>query len=152
MTGALAEHTTRLGVVCAAMIASVVVYGTIVYLVPPLTSVPIAQATTLLWLFAIAALLNTVTLTPVYRAMLAGPKRVFTVSPEERPLLAAHLVASVILFARLEAVAVLGLLLFFLTGHRDWFWAFAAVAVVGMLALWPTRRRVAATLGLGTTP
>lgn len=148
MTGTLAKHTTRLGLVCAAMVASVLIYGTIVYLVPPQSSVPIAQATTLLWLFVIAALLNAVTLTPVYRAMLVGPKRVFAVDPDERPLLAAHLVASVVLFARLEAVAVLGLLLFFLTGRRDWFWAFAGVAMVGLLALWPTRRRVTETLEL----
>ena len=150
MTGAVAEHATRLVWVCTAMIASVLIYGTIVYLVPPRLSVPIAQADTLLWVFVTAAALNAVTVTPVYRAMLAGPKRVFAVSHEERPLLAAHFIASVVLFARLEAIALLGLLLFFLTGQRTWFWAFAGVAAVGMLAQWPTRRRVTETLGLGT--
>jgi hypothetical protein len=149
MAPALAQHTTRLGMVAAAMVASVGAYGALVSLLPAPAAVPIAQGSTLLWFFALLAALNLVTLTPVYRAMLAGPLRVFAVGRELRPLLAAHFLATVVAFARLEAVALLGLLLFLLAGHRDWFWGFAGVAIVGMLAVWPSPGRVREHLGLG---
>ena len=54
----------------------------------------------------------------------------------------AHLTA----FARLEAVALLGVVLYVLTGRRDWFAIFTAVAALGMLVLWPRRAKVAALL------
>lgn len=131
------------------MVTSVAVYGAVVYALPAPDPAPIAQGPTLLWAFVVLAVLNIVTLTPVYRAMLAGPLRVFAAGRELGPLLAAHLVATVVAFARLEAVALLGLLLYFLAGHRDWFWGFAGVAVVGMVAVWPTPGRVRDHLGLG---
>jgi len=149
MTAALAKHTTRLALVCAAMFAAVPIYGAVVQLVPPPDPAPIAQGSTLLWLFAVLAAFNLVTLTPGYRAMLAGPLRIFAVGRELRPLLTAHLTATIVVYARLEAVAVLGVLLYFLTGRRDWFWGFAGVALIGMLALWPSAARVKEHLALG---
>ena len=149
MTAALGGHTRRLAAVCAAMLASVPIYGAVAYLVPSPDPAPIAQGGTLLWLSAILAAFNVVTLTPGYRAMLAGPLRVFAERRELAPLLAAHLTATVVVFARLEAVAMLGLLLYFLTGRRDWFWAFAGVAMLGMVALWPFAGRVREDLAIG---
>ncbi|MBP1619616.1 MAG: hypothetical protein H6Q02_383, partial [Acidobacteria bacterium] len=58
-----------------------------------------------------------------------------------------HLSAHIVAFARLEAIAVLGLVLYFLTQRADWFWAFAVVAAAGMAVLWPTRPKVEALLG-----
>jgi len=150
MDGVSETHTNRLRIVCAAIAASTLIYGGLVMFLPVSDSPRIAQAGPLLLVFAVVSLLNLVTLTPVLRAMLAGPLRVYAVSHEPEPLLAAHFTAHIVLFARLEAVAILGLALFFLTGRADWFWAFALVAVAGMLVMWPTRRRIAETLGLGT--
>ncbi|OYV95848.1 MAG: hypothetical protein B7Z68_06525 [Acidobacteria bacterium 21-70-11] len=90
--------------------------------------------------------MNLVTIMPVYRVMLAGPRRVFAVSQQSERLLAAHFVAHLTAFARLEAVALLGLVLFALTGRRDWFAIFTAVAALGMLVLWPRRAKIAALL------
>ena len=90
--------------------------------------------------------MNLVTIMPVYRVMLAGPRRVFAVSQQSERLLAAHLAAHLTAFARLEAIALLGLVLFALTGRRDWFAIFTAVAALGMLVLWPRRAKVAALI------
>ena len=148
MAGTLAHHAARLRWLATAMAGAVVVCCVVVALLPSPGTPAVAQATTLLWGFAVVSALNLLTLTPVGRAMLAGPRRVFAVSGDERPLLAAHLVATVVALARLEAVAILGLLLFLLSGRRDWFWWFAAAALVGMAALWPSRERVRAALGV----
>ena len=148
MAGTLAHHTARLRWLATAAVGAVVACCVVVALLPPPGAPAFAQATTLLWAFAVAGALNLLTLTPVQRAMLAGPRRVFAVSGDERPLLAAHLVATTVALARVEAVAILGLLLFVLSGRRSWFWWFAAAALVGMAALWPSRERVRAALGL----
>jgi hypothetical protein len=147
MAELLEQHLARLRVVCGAMLFSVGVYGVIVALLPLPGAPPFAQGEHFLWIFAALSVVNLVTLMPVYRAMLAGPRRVHAVSRQPGPLLAAHQMAHVVAFARLEAVALFGLVLFFLTHHADWFWAFAAVAVAGMALLWPVRPKVEALLG-----
>jgi F0F1-type ATP synthase membrane subunit c/vacuolar-type H+-ATPase subunit K len=147
MAELLEQHLVRLRVICGAMLSSVAVYGLIVALLPLPAAPPFAQGEHFLWIFAALSVVNLVTLMPVYRAMLAGPRRVHAVSRQPGPLLAAHQMAHVVAFTRLEAVALLGLVLFFLTHHVDWFWAFAAVAVAGMVVLWPTRRKVQALIG-----
>jgi len=136
-------------VICGAAAVTIPACGALVHFVAPPRPAPIAQGSTLLWAFAIAAAFNVVTLAPVHRAMLAGPLRVFAAGRELPRLLVAHTAATVVLFARLEAIALLGVLLHFLAGRRDWFWGFAGVALLGMLALWPTPARVRAHLGLG---
>jgi hypothetical protein len=148
MDEALQRHVSRLTVVCAALVGSVAVYGALTYLVRTPPAIPLAQAEHLLWALVVVALLNLITLTPVHRAMLAGPLRVYAAGREPEPLLQAHFVAHLVLFARLEAIAILGLVLYFVSGRVDWFWSFAAIASAGMVLLWPTAQRVKATLGL----
>ena len=135
MTDPLRQHGTRLMLVCGAFLATTVLYAVVVYLVPTPPPSPLAQANQLLWVLGVATMLNLVTLTPVQRAMLAVPLRVYAVSREQAPLLRAHLVAQILLFARLEAIAVFGLVLYLLTGRADWFCAFTAIAVTGMVLL-----------------
>jgi hypothetical protein len=128
------------------MLVSVAVYWMITALIPLPGAPPFAQGVHFLWIFAALSVVNLVTLMPVYRAMLAGPRRVHAVSRQPGPLLAAHQMAHVVAFARLEAVAVLGLALFFLTHRADWFWPFAGVTVAGMVVLWPVRAKVEALI------
>jgi hypothetical protein len=148
MQEALGRYTRRLQVVCAALLASVGAYAGLVAALPLLAEPAFPQGEPMLWGFAFLAAVNLVTIMPVYRAMLAGPRRVYTVGQQPERLLAAHFTAHTVAFARLEAVAILGLVLFFLTGRQDWFWIFIGVAAVGMVILWPRRSKVAALLEL----
>ncbi len=138
------QHLVRLWTVCGSFIASTAIYGAIVFVMPPPQSVVPAQGEHLPWIFALVAAVNIVTLMPVYRAMMARPRRVFAVGQELAPLLSAHLTSHMVAYARLDAVAVLGLALFFITGRGDWFWIFNGIAAVGMLLLWPLREKVEA--------
>jgi hypothetical protein len=148
MSSAIEQHSTRLAIVCGSLLVSVFVYAAVVYFVPRPVVPQMAQLGSLIWLLAAIVLLNLVTLTPVSRAMLAGPRRVFSVSRDLSPLLGAHLVAQVVVFTRLEATAILGLLVYFITGSREWFWGLAAIALTGMVLLWPSVGRTRAALGL----
>jgi len=140
------RHTQRLRIVCAAMLATLAVYGAVVFALPIPVRPALPQGEALLWGFAFLAAVNLVTIMPVYRVMLAAPRRVYAVGQQPERLLAAHFTAHVVAFARLEAVAVLGLVLFFLSGHRNWFVIFTVVAALGMLVLWPRRAKTAALL------
>ena len=151
MAEALSEHATRLRLVGAAVVASLAVYSVVVLLVPASPSLSGAQGSTLLGVLVLVAALNLVTLKPVYRAMLTGPLRVFAAGRSTGPLLAAHLLATVVAMGRVEAVAVLGLFLDLVTGQRDWFWGFTGVAALGMLGIWPSPQRVRDDLGLDGT-
>jgi len=145
MDNILALHMLRLRIVCGAMVASLLACAAAVLLVaPPAAQWPQAEA--LLWGFAFLTALNFVTVMPVYRAMLAGPRRVYEVGHQPAPLLAAHFSAHVVAYARVEAVAVLGLTLNFVTGRADWFWAFLALSAAGMALLWPRTAKVTALL------
>ena len=146
MSNAAVRHFQRLQLVCSGILASVAVYALIVAVLPWPAQPVLPQGEPLLWGFAFLAAANLVTIMPVYRVMLAGPRRVFAVSQQSERLLAAHFVAHLTAFARLEAVALLGLVLFALTGRRDWFAIFTAVAALGMLVLWPRRAKIAALL------
>jgi hypothetical protein len=147
MAQALSEHTARLRLAGAAMVASLAVYGAVALLVPPSPALSGAQGSTLLGVLVLVTALNLVTLKPVYRAMLTGPLRVYAAGRSSGPLLAAHLVATVVAMARVEAVAVLGLLLYLVTGQRDWFWGFTGVAALGLLWIWPSAQRIRDDLG-----
>jgi hypothetical protein len=142
------RHTRRLQILCGALLASLAAYAAVVLAVPLRTPPVLPQGEALMWGFAFLAALNLVTIMPVYRAMLAGPRRVYTVGQQPERLLAAHLAAHLVAFARLEAVSILGLVLDFLTGRADWFWIFTAVAALGMVVLWPRREKVAALLAV----
>ncbi len=141
------HHLLRLRLVCAAFLASLVAYGALVTFLPAPDPPPLPQSAGLAWGLLALAVLNLVTVMPVYRAMLSGPRRVYTHSRDVAPLLQAHFVAHVVAYARLEAVPILGLLLFFTAARHDWFWIFTTAAAVGMLMLWPTREKVASLLG-----
>lgn len=146
------RHTRRLQIVCAALLASLAIYAGLVVGVPLAVQPAFPQGEPLLWGLAFLAAVNLVTIMPVYRAMLAGPRRVYTVGRQPERLLAAHFSAHLVAFARLEAVAILGLVLYFLTGREDWFWIFTGVAAVGMLLLWPKREKVEALLAVPGEP
>ena len=144
------HHTQRLRVVCGGMLASLAVYGVVLFALPVPVRPAMPQAETLLWGFAFLAAVNLVTIMPVYRAMLAGPRRVYAVGLQPDRLLAAHFVAHLVAFARIEAVAILGLVLFFLSGRADWFTVFTGAATGGMIVLWPRRAKVAALFDVPT--
>lgn len=140
------QHLSRLRVVCAAILGSIPVYVAIGLLVARPEQPPLAQGEHFLWIFATLAVLNLVSIMPVYRAMLVSPRRVYAAGRLVEPLLAAHFTAHVVAFARLEAIAILGVMLFFLDGNQQSLWAFCAVAGAGMLLVWPRRAKVEALL------
>jgi hypothetical protein len=151
MADVVERHVTRLRVISAAILSSVAVYGAVVHLAPRSASPPLSQGEHFLWIFAAISILNLVSIMPVYRAMLAAPRRMFAAGREVETLLAAHFNAHVVALARLEAVAIFGVALFFLTGRTDWFWIFAGVAAIGMAILWPQRVKVDALIGEAAT-
>lgn len=142
MHEAVQLHLVRLRAVCGALLLSVALYGLVVFLVKAPTPPPLAQGEHLVWVFLALVLVNLVTLMPVYRAMLAGPLRVYRHSHDVQPLLNAHFGAHIVAFGRLEAISILGLALYFVAGRVDWFWIFSGAAAVGMLLLWPAREKV----------
>ncbi len=146
------RHTKRLQFACGGMLAGLVGYAVIVYALPIPVRPALPQGEALLWGFAFLAAVNLVTIMPVYRVMLAGPRRVYAVAQQPERLLAAHFSAHLVAFARLEAVAVLGLVLYFLTGHRNWFLIFTVIAALGMLVRWPRRAKSAALIEIPAAP
>ena len=148
MQEAVERHVRLLQILCMAMLASLAVHAVVVVAVPFTTPPALPQGEPLLWGFAFLAAVNLVTIMPVYRAMLAGPRRVYTVGQQPERLLAAHLSAHLVAFGRLEAVSILGLVLDFLTGRQDWFWIFTGAAAVGMVVLWPRRDKVDALIAV----
>jgi hypothetical protein len=146
MDARVEQHLSRLRAVCAAMLGSIPVYMAIGLLVERPDKLPLAQGEHFLWIFAVIAVLNLVSIMPVYRAMLVSPRRVYAAGRLVEPLLAAHFTAHVVAFARLEAIAILGVTLFFLDGNQHSLWAFCVVAGAGMLLVWPRRAKVEALL------
>ena len=139
------HHLRRLRLLWLALFLALAICAVLVVLFTPRPALP-AQGQHLLWAATFLALLNFVTLMPVYRAMLAGPRRVFAVGHEIAPMLQAHAVAHLVALSRIGAVAVFGLVLFFLSGERSWFWAFDGVAAVAALVLWPRTDKVRALI------
>jgi hypothetical protein len=139
------HHLHRLRVIWLVFFAALAVYAVPVVAMTTSPALP-TQGQHLLLAGSFLALLNFVTLMPVYRAMLAGPRRVFAVGHQAVPLLRAHTQAHVLALARVETVAIVGLALFMLTGERPWFWLFDGVAAAAMLVLWPRTDKVRALL------
>ncbi len=152
MAVSLERYLSRLRLICIATLSTVVIYGGVVFVTPPPEHLPLAQGEHFLWIFAALSVLNLVTIMPVYRAMLATSRGTFARSADPGPLLASHLKAHAVAFARLDAVALLGLVLFFLTGRGDWFWVFNGVAAVGMVLLWPLREKIENLVASPTEP
>ncbi len=152
MHEAVERHVLRLRIVATAYLLTLGALSAIVVVVQPPTPPPLPQSAQLAWALLALAVVNLATLLPVHRAMLAGPQRVFRHSGQLEPLLRANLVAHLVAFSRIEAVSVLGLVVFFLSGRAEWFWIFTAPAVVGLLVLWPTAERVEELLGGPTSP
>jgi hypothetical protein len=148
MDDPVVQHIRRLRILALVCAASLAVYAGLVIALPNPKAPAVPQAGTLFWGFVFVAVANLTTVLPSYRAMMAAPRRVFAVGRQAERLLAAHLNAYLVALARVEAVAVLGLLLFFLTGRHDWFWAFLAFAALGTVLLWPNRSKVAALVVL----
>ncbi|MFH1177259.1 MAG: hypothetical protein V1750_07615 [Acidobacteriota bacterium] len=147
MNGIVEQHTSRLRLLCGAFLLSTLIYGVVVFITPPPETPPLARGDLLMWAVVVLALVNLATLMPVYRAMLAGPRRAYAEGQQVEPLLAAHTTAHVVACARLEVLGVLGLVVFFLTGRGDWFWILNGVAAVGLVLLWPLREKVETLLG-----
>jgi hypothetical protein len=147
MNGVVGQHTARLRLLCGGFLLSTLVYGAVVFVTPPPETPPLARGDGLMWAFVVIAVTNLVTLMPVYRAMLAGPRRAYAESQQVELMLAAHTTAHVVACARVEVLGVLGLVVFFLTGRGDWFWILNGVSAVGLVLLWPLREKVEALLG-----
>lgn len=112
----------------------------------------LSQGEHLLWAASFLALLNFVTLMPIYRAMLAKPRRVFAVSHLPAPLLHAHFLAHAVALARVAALGVLGLGLLLLSGEEHFFWFFDGAAGAATLILWPRADKVRALVEVPALP
>ncbi len=143
MSESVHDHTIRLRIYWTTVLLAAVAAGGAASLVDLPEEPPLAQGDHLLWVFVALGVVNLVTIMPAYRAMLAGPRRVFAVSGEPGPLLHAHGVAHVVATLRVALLAVFGAVLLGLAAHRDWFWIFDAVTVVGLLLLWPRQGKAA---------
>ena len=143
MSESVHDHTTRLRIAWTSVMLAAVAAGAVASLVELPEDPPLSQGDHLLWVFVMLGVVNLVTIMPAYRAMLQGPRRVFAVSGEPGPLLRAHTVAHVVATLRVALLAVFGAVLLFLAAHRDWFWIFDAITVVGLMLLWPRKRKVA---------
>lgn len=125
-----------LRILWGAFFASLAVYVVVAIAAAPPADVARDHHTPLMWILALVAAVNLLTVTPVTRLMV-GRARAAGGGPEA--VLAAHRAAFVIALARVEAVAVLGLVLGLVSGRRDWFALFVGAATLGMLVLFPRR-------------
>lgn len=105
-------YTHILTVLAWAFLLSYVLYGLIIFLVPPQESPVLQQSQTVLWIFGAVALLNLFTILPVYRALLRQPRKIYAVNRQPQLLLKAHQAAHLVAFARLEFIALLALSVF----------------------------------------
>jgi len=151
MDDRLRRHVRRLRLAVGLAIGGIVVVAAAANLPAP-DGFRLTQADALLWVVVGVAVLNLVTVMPTYRAMLAGPKRVFEVDGEATALLQSQKLAHTVATARIAGIAALGLLQYLVTGERIWVWSFASVAMVGCLLLWPRAAKVRALVGARSRP
>jgi hypothetical protein len=144
-------HTRRLRQIWLGFLAFIVLYSASAMAIKPTMTFP-TQAPHLLWALSFVAVLNFVTLMPIYRAMMVGPRRVYAVSHQSAPLLRAHLVAHTVALARIEAVGLLGLVLYIAAGDTAWFWVFNGTAIIALAVLWPRGEKVDSLLASTLTP
>ena len=148
MTELVAKHVRRLRGIFLAFTGSLAVLGGLADALPTAIRPALPQAQALLWGCAFLAAANLATVTPVFRAMMAGPRRAYAVGRHAERLLAAHLSAFLVALGRAEAVGVFGLALLFVTGRRDWFWVFYAAAAMGTVLQWPRPQEVRSLLAV----
>ena len=141
----------RLRLIWAAMLVSLPIYALIVVLAGASGEAPHSRGLALIWVLGLVAAANLVTVAPLLGAMLASARRTFAAEPRPEALLASHLGALVVAWARVEAVAILGLVAFFVSGRPDVFWAFLGVSAAGLLLLRPTPGNLEELLA-GSTP
>lgn len=109
---------------------------------------PLAQSDTLVGILLVLAVMNLLTIVPVRRAMMDSPRRVFALSADPEPLLRAHLLAQGVALIRAVALAVMGVVAWYVSADTRWFWVLEMAAVVGLLLVWPRRHRIRALLGV----
>jgi len=143
----LSRYLKTLRLLTIAFAATVLLYAGLVMFLRPAPLLTTSHIQALLWGFGAVALLNLLTLEPVSRAMLGPAVRAFAVGRDPRPLLATHQVVFLVTLARVEFGAILGLVLFFLSGEPSAFWIFALPTLLAFGILWP-RRETLAKLGL----
>lgn len=124
--------------IAAALVASVVVYIAVAWLIAPTAAAP-SQDTEYIQL--IAAILAVLSLGHLVAAqtLFAIRARAAAKLPTPEQRLGAYRVALILSFALREAVAVFGLVLSFLSGDARWCLGFGAVALISMLMGWPKR-------------
>lgn len=142
----VARHTKRLRSAVGVCIATIALISLVAVVSEPPQRLRLAQADSLVWILVGIAVLNLVTVMPTYRAMLAGPRRVFAVSRDPRALLAAHFVAHTVAVARVAAINLLGAALFVATGERLYVLVTAFVAAAGCALLWPRTVKLTALI------
>jgi len=127
-----------INIIAAALVASVVVYMAIAWIVAPTIAEAGADAE---FIQLMAAILATMSLGHLVAAQMLFAIRFRAAAklptPEQR--LGSYRTAIILSFALREAVAVYGLILSFLSGDARWCFGFGAVAVVSMLLGWPKR-------------
>lgn len=143
------SYLRHLRLLTLAFAAAVLLYAGPVVLLQPIPLLTPSHVQALLWGFGAVALLNLLTVEPVSRAMMGPTVRAFAVGRDPQPLLATHRVVFLVALARVEFGAILGLVLFFLSGEASAFWLFALPTLLAFAILWP-RRETLAKLGLGS--
>ena len=148
------QFLLRLQVICGALAASVVMYVGVAWVVVrqgALGEVSGAMPAALPGAMLVAAALLLVAAGRVQRAMLARAAKPDGTGGSGVPMQAIQS-AYIVGFALREAVAICGLVLTLISGDLKWAVVLSAVAVLAMVAGWPTRSRVESYLGQGRGP
>lgn len=147
MSQRLHQHLAFLRKLTLGFAAGLLVGGGVASVAAPEALLHPSQSRALVWGAGAAALLNLLTLTPVTLALMGPAVRAATVSRDLVPLLQVHRTAFILALARIELGGLLGLVLFFITGNRNVFWAFAIPSLLAFAALWPRPQATATSLG-----
>lgn len=126
-----------LRILWGAFVASLALYAAVAALVAERPNGSPDAYAALMWILAFVSALNLLTIMPVSRALVGLAKRR---GAAPGSLLAAHQIAFVVALARVEAVALFGLVLVLVSGRQDWFSLFLGVAALGLMLLFPRRR------------
>lgn len=127
-----------INIIAAAIVASVLVYMVIAWVVAPTVAETGGDAELIQMMAAILAIVSLghfVAAQMLFAIRVRAAEKLPT--PEQR--LGSYRVAIILSFALREAVAVYGLILSFLSGDARWALGFGAVAAMSMLLGWPKR-------------
>ena len=145
------QHLRTQRILWVAFVLSLAVYFALAFALPAPAEATADRHAPLLWALGLAAAVNLLTVMPVFKLMLAHAARIGSETRAVGPVLRTHQTAFVVALAQVEAVGVLGLVLFFVSSRLDWFALFAGAAALGMLILSPRRAQIDALLQ-PTTP